>query len=314
MHRISRSQLIAGGSAALVAMPRLAGSQQLEKIRFAGVPTDDLAPVFWGIAKGSYAKVGLEVEFIPTGSGTTATTAVISGAYEMAKSSQIAAMVAFLKGVPVVIVGNGALWESNNAWALGVVAADSPIKTAADLNGKIIGAAGLNDLSSLAINAWVDKNGGDSKTLKWVEIPGSAAGAATAEHRIAACQLNEPQLRAALETKQVKVFAKFLDAISPMFVSTVLLARPEWARANRGIVDKFVRTTYETGRYTNAHPAETAPVVAEITKIPLDVIQKMTRAHFASSSDPGLIQSSIDAAAKYGQISRAFPAREIYLT
>jgi NitT/TauT family transport system substrate-binding protein len=312
MHRISRSELLAG-SAALIATPRLVGAQTLEKVRFCGVPTDDLTPIFWGIKTGIYARAGIDVEFIPTGSGTAATTAVIGGTYEMGKGSQIAAFIAYLKNVPIVLIGNGAVWEINNAWALGLVAADSPFKTAADLNGQIIGAAALNDLSTLGINAWVDKNGGDSKTLKWVEIPGSAAGAALVEHRIAACQLNEPQLRAALETLKVRVFAPFLSAISPSFVSTVYFARPDWARSNRPLVEKFVRASYESAAFTNTHPNETAPVVAEITKIPLSVVSKMTRSRSATNSNPAAIQSSIDVAAKYAQIPRSFPAKEIYL-
>jgi NitT/TauT family transport system substrate-binding protein len=183
MHRVSRAALLAGGTA-LVAAPRLAGAQTLETIRFCGVPTDDLTPVFWGMKSGIYARAGIDLQFIPTGSGSAATTAVIAGSYEMGKGSHISSY--------------GAVWEINNAWAMGLVASDAPYKTAADLNGQTIGAAGLNDLSTLGIAAWVDKNGGDSKTLKWVEIPGSAAGAALVEHRIAAAQLNEPQLRSAL--------------------------------------------------------------------------------------------------------------------
>jgi NitT/TauT family transport system substrate-binding protein len=313
MHRISRAQLIAG-SAALVAAPRRAGAQTLEKIRFCGVPTDDLAPVFWAIKYGAYQKVGLDVEFVPTSSGTTATTAVVSGTYEIGKGSSIAAFIAHIKNVPVVLIGNGVLWETNNPWSLGLVASDSTIKTGADLNGKIVCVAALNDLSALAINVWVDKNGGDSKTLKWVEIPNSAAGAAVAEHRVAACQLNEPQLAAALESGKCKVLAPFLGAIASSYVLTNYFTRPDWARANRATVEKFVRTTYETAAFTNTHPADTAPLVAEMTKIPVGVIQKMTRAHTATSSDPAMIQPAIDVAAKYGQIPRSFPAKEIYLS
>jgi NitT/TauT family transport system substrate-binding protein len=313
MHRISRSHLIAG-TAALIATPRRAGAQTLEKVRFCGVPTDDLAPVFWAIKQGLYAKAGIDVEFAPTPSGSNATTAVIAGTYEMGKGSPLAACAAFLRNVPIVLIGSGALWENNNPWAMGVVASDSTMKTGADLNGKIIGAAGLNDIVTLAANAWVDKNGGDSKTLKWVEIPGSAQAAAIAEHRIAAGHLNEPQLRAGLETGKVKVFAPFLSAIAPLYVSAVYFARPDWARNNRALVEKFVRVTYDSAAFTNTHPSDTAPVVSEITKIPLPVIQKMTRAHAATVTDPALFQVVIDVAVKYGQLARAFAAKDIYFT
>jgi NitT/TauT family transport system substrate-binding protein len=311
MGSISRSTFVAG-TAALIAAPRFAAAQTRVKVRFCGVPTDDLSPVFWAIQNGDYEKAGLAVEFVPTASGTAATTAVIAGAYELGKGSLIAGCAAHLKHVPITFIGNGVLWETNNPWSLGVVASDSTCKTGADLNGQVVSAAALNDLAALAINAWVDKTGGDSKTLKFVEIPNSAEGPAVAEHRVAACQLNEPQLQAALDTGKVKVLAPFLGAIASSYVLTNYFARPDWARAHRSVVEQFVHTTYEVAAFTNTHPADTAPMIAKLTKIPLDVIQKMTRAHTATSSDPALIQPPIDVAAKYGQIAHAFPAKDIY--
>jgi NitT/TauT family transport system substrate-binding protein len=312
MRLISRRTMVAAGAATL-ARPQIARAQSLEKVRFCGVPTDDLAPVFWALKQGMYAKAGLDVEFVVTPSGSAATTAIIAGTYEMGKASPLAACAAFIRNVPVAIIGSGAMWDGV-PWAMGVVAADSTMKTGADLNGKTIGAAGLNDIVSLATNAWVDKNGGDSKTLKWVEIPNSAQAAAIGEHRVAAGHLNEPQLRAGIDSGSVKIFAPFLGAIAPNYVSAVYLARPDWARSNRALVEKFVRTTYEAAKYTNTHAAETAPLMSEITKIPLPVISKMTRAHAATSTDPGQLQVVIDVAVKYGQLARAFSAREIYFT
>jgi NitT/TauT family transport system substrate-binding protein len=311
MANASRAQFVAGAAAATVLVPNVIFAQAAVKIRFAGVPTDDLTPVFWAIEQGIYKKAGLDVEFIPTGSGTAATQAVISGTYELAKSSPLSSCAAYLKGIPVTIVGNGALWEDSNRWAEGVMAQDSNFKTGADLNGKTAAAAGLNDLAQLAIVAWVDKNGGDSKTMKWIELPNSASPAAVADHRIATVQLNEPFLSAAVESKQVKRFAPFLNAVSTYFASTCYLGRPDWVKQNAALVNRFVKLTYETGAYTNSHASETAPFMAEKTKMPLEVIRKVTRAHGATTSDPALLQPMIDVAAKYGQLTRSFPAKEI---
>ena len=51
----------------------------------------------------------------------------------------------------------------------------------ADLNGKTAATPALNDLNQLVISTWVDKNGGDSKTMKWIEFPNSGLGAALAD-------------------------------------------------------------------------------------------------------------------------------------
>jgi hypothetical protein len=56
---------------------------------------------------------------------------------------------------------------------------------------------------------------------------------------------------------------------------------------------------------------ETAPLIAEFTKIELAKVARMHRTSNALSLDPALIQPVIDAAAKYEIIARGFPARDI---
>jgi NitT/TauT family transport system substrate-binding protein len=310
----SRSTAIVSLAACIAAGPQIVGAQERQKLRFCGVPTDDLTPIFWGIKNGTYAKIGLDVEFVPMASGTTATQAVIAGTYELGKGSSVAALIAHLKGIPVVIVGNGILWEQSNKWSLGLVRKDEPWKTGADLNNKTIAGTALGDLLTLGIRGWVDQNGGDSKTIKWVEIPNSIAGEALIAGRIDVCQLMEPQLHAALATGKVRIFAPFLDSIAPYYALTIYMARPDWANANRATVDRWVKTTYELAQFTNSHPAETIELTAATLKMPVEIFKTMTRVHAATTSDPNLTQPVINMAAKYGSLERAFPAKEVYFS
>jgi len=312
--QLSRSRMLAGTGAALALWPTILRAQTLATVRLAGVATDDLTPVFYAIKNGLYQKAGLDVQVVPTSTGTAATEAVVSGAYELGKGSLIASLVAHLKGLPLTIVGNGAIWDPKSPFSLMVVASDSTVKTGADLNGKTLSTAALNDLNELAMRAWIDKTGGDSKTIKWIELPNSAAGAALADHRVEATSLNEPQLSAAIGTGKVRSLAPCYSAIGDHFAFTVYFAQPDWAAKNADVVKKFVRTTYAAAAYTNAHHAETAPMMADITKIPLATIAAMARVNGSTVGDPALIQPAIDLAAKYENISRTFPAKEAYFS
>jgi NitT/TauT family transport system substrate-binding protein len=312
--RLSRSQVLAALGAMAVVGPRVVGAQTLERIRFGGVPTDDMTPIYYAIKNGMYEKAGLQMEINPTASGTIATTAVVSGAYDMGKGSLIASLVAHLRGLPLVVVANGSIWDPKVPYNLALVAADSTIKTGADLNGKTGGAAGLNDLNQLVIQAWVDKHGGDSRTMKWIEIPNSAAGEAVAQHRIDVCALQEPQLSAELAGGRVKALAPVYSAISEHFCFGVYFANAEWAAKHSDAVKRWVKVTYEASTYTNTHHAETVDMIAEITKIQPAIIAKMARVANATSSDPSLLQPLIDAAAKYKNIPRSFPAKELFFT
>src|ERR1700687_3683735 len=101
--RISRSRGLVATAAWLALAPRPACAQPLEKIRFTGVPTDDLTPIYYAQKNGLYQRAGLDLEIIPSSSGTVATTAVVAGAYEMGKGSLIASLVAHLRGLPLTI-------------------------------------------------------------------------------------------------------------------------------------------------------------------------------------------------------------------
>lgn len=314
MNTPTRAQIIAGAAATIVSAPHVVLGQTPEKIRIAGVPTDDMTNIFYAIKSGMYQKAGLDVETVTTPTGAVATEAVISGTYEIGKGSLIAVLLAHLKGLPITIIGNGNVWNPKAPFSLMLVPADSPVKTGADLNGQTLGVASLNDINSLAMNAWIDKNGGDSRTIKWVEIPNSAGGTALAQHRIAATMLQEPALSAALATGTVRVLAPAYSAISDHFAITVYFAQPDWAAQHSATIKKWTRVTYDAAAYTNTHHAETAAMMAEVTKIPFEIISKMSRNTSATNTDPAAIQSCIDLAAKYKNIPRAFPAKEAYFS
>lgn len=308
--------MLALSAAVLATAPRRAAAQALETMRIVGVPTDDMTPVYYAIQKGLYQKAGLDVQVVPTPSGSVATTAVVSGASELGKGSPIASMVAHLRGLPIVAIGNGTIWDVHRPYNVITVATDSPVKTGADLNGKIAASPGLNDINSLAISAWVDKNGGDASTLKWIEVPVSEAAAALIEHRIDVCALLEPQLTDALETGKVRVLSPGFNAIADRFVIGLYFTNPDYAAKHPDAVRTWMRVTYDAGAYTNAHRPETAPMMSQITKIPLPLFQKMARAEAGtmSSGSPTLLQPLVEAAAKYKQIPRAFPAKEMYFS
>jgi len=84
--------MLAASGSALALWPSILRAQTLDKVRLAGVATDDLTPVYYAIKAGLYQKAGLDVEVVPTSSGTAATEAVVGGAYELGKGSLIASL------------------------------------------------------------------------------------------------------------------------------------------------------------------------------------------------------------------------------
>lgn len=312
MTRLPRSRFIAGSIAALTFSPLIARAQTSPVFRLAGVPTDDMTPVIYAIRTGMYEKAGVNLQFVPVSSGSTATTAVIAGTYELAKASPIAPILAHVKGLPVVIVANGIVSTPRAPFSAMIVAADSPIRTGADCNGRTGISPGLSDINSLAMATWIDRNGGDSKTVKWVEVPGSAAAEAIADHRADFALIQEPQLSAALALGKLRVLADAYAAVANRWITSAYVCRPDFAAGHAEAMRRFAQVTYQAAAYTNPRKAQTIAVMSELTKIPPAAYAKMTRGDGATTSDPSLLQPIIDMAVRYKVLPNAFPAREMY--
>jgi NitT/TauT family transport system substrate-binding protein len=275
-------------------------------------PDDDVTPLVWGQKSGLFARAGLDVQFERASDGAAVAAAVASGTYDIGKSSLLSIMNAHLRGVPITLVAAGVLYDTKTPYTGLLVPKDVIVNSGKDLNGKVVAAASLKDLATLAISSWVDKHGGDSKTLQFVEVPMSATGPALAEHRIYAASVTEPFLDAELAAGSVRSLGSAYGAISPHFLVAGWFATTSWQAAHPDLVRRFSRAFSEAAAYSNAHHAETAPLMADLTKIPLSVYSKLgQRAYIATSLKADDIQPLIDAAAKYGIISRSFPAQEL---
>jgi NitT/TauT family transport system substrate-binding protein len=310
-HDISRRTALAAVAGSLLLPGRALAQQQLTSIVTAGLPEDSATPVLHGIENGAFRKAGLNVTLEPQRSGPAVASGIAGGSYQIGKVSLNPLIDAHGRGIPFVIVAPGGLSTAANPIAGLMVAVDSPIKTAADLNGKLIAAGALNDIFTLAMKTWMDKNGGDSSTVHFVEIPISAMAEAIQKGRVVAGSSNEPILGAALASGKVRVLAHTFDAIAPRFMFTAWVAMRPFADKNRAAVESFARVVRESAAFTNGHHAETVDGISKFTGIDPAVVRRMPRTEAATSIEPSLIQPVVDLAAHYKDIPARFDARDL---
>jgi NitT/TauT family transport system substrate-binding protein len=302
------------GVSALLATPALAYGQSLTAITVAGVPEESATPALWARQSGMFRRAGLDVSVEPQNSGSAIAAGVAGGSYAIGKSSLVSLIIAHTKGIPFVLVAGGGLYDAKNPNFGLVVKADSPIKTAAELNGKSVAVSALNDLYTIGTKAWMDKNGGDSSTIKLLELPISAVGDAIAAGRVDAGGLIDPELQSAIDAGKVKWLGRDFDAIALRFMYTGWFTTTDYLAKNRATVEGFVRAMREASAFVNAHPGDTVDVLAKFSAMDAARIAKMHRISYATALDPRLVQPMIDACAKYKVISAAFDAKDMIAT
>ena len=283
---------------------------ELPAIHVAMLPNDDITSVLYAVDKGLFRQAGLNVQLERAASGSAIAAAIAGGSYDIGKSAITEIFKGYQKGLPFAIIAPAGIYNSTKPYGGIVVSKPSGIRTASDLMGKVVAVISLHDIGQIAVDAWMTQHGEDPSRVKYVELPESAMTAAITDHRIDAAELVNPTLAVALATHNFTLFPVY-DAIAPSFLFSVWFTTSTWADAHRAEVGTFARVVAAAAAYTNAHPAETAAILANYTALPVSVIESMPRMTNGTVVTASQIQPAIDASAKDGVLAHPFPAQDV---
>ena len=275
-----------------------------------GVPEESVTPALWAAQSGMFRKAGLNVDVQPAASGNAIAAGVAGGAYAVGKSSLPSIVAAHAHGLPFVFVAGGSLYDTKFPYSVLTVKADSPLKTATELNGKLLAVPSLSDITTYATKAWVDAHGGDSATLKLLEFPFAQVPDALAAGRVDAGFIADPVLQQALDDKKVRIFAHAFDAVAPQFMVTGWFVTLDYWNKNKADLQKFYHVMQDAAKYVVAHPADAVSVLSAFSKVDPAIIAKTHRIGYAPL-EPKYIQPVIDIMAKYKAIPASFDAKEL---
>jgi NitT/TauT family transport system substrate-binding protein len=308
--RFFRAFVFAATVLALGAASAASAQTKPVTINVISLPSDTAGTLYYADELGYFKAAGLDVKITDMTASPPIVAAVAAGAGDIGFSVVTSTAVAHERGIPVRFIAPGAMWVTANGTAQLVVAKDSTLNGAASFNGKTIAVTGLADLTYYGTVAWLQKNGGDVSTVKWVEMSFPEMAAAVATHRVDGAMIAEPFLEAA--KPQVRFVAPVDDAIAPRFMSTGWIATNDWIKNHPAEAAKFADVMKRTATWANAHQKESAQILLHHTRITPETAATMSRVEYATALDPKAIQYSIDAAAKFAKTPmRATPASEI---
>lgn len=274
-------------------------------------PDDTVTPLLYAMQSGMFARAGITIDLNRTNSGSAAAAAVASGAMDIGRGSLLPLISAHARGIKFVIVAPSTMHDTADPDSGILVLANSPLRSAKDLAGKVVSVAGLYDLNWLATKAWLDQNGGDSTSIQFVEIPNSAVLAGLENGRIVAGTLTQPFMSIDLQSGKVRYFGDIVDAISLHMMEVGWYTSGDFAAKHPDVVKRFRSVMIAATTYTNAHPSATIDLLAKFLGMDVTSIAHIKRAVTGTVLDPRLIQPMIDAAARYNVIPKSFPAEEL---
>ncbi|MFF6809924.1 ABC transporter substrate-binding protein [Streptomyces sp. NPDC012403] len=241
------------------------------------IPIVDVAPLYLGQQKGFFSERGLKLDFSSAQGGAAIVPGVVSGQFEFGFSNMTSLMIARSNDVPVKAVANGiaSTGEVGKDFEALTVKGDSPIKSAKDLEGKTVAINTLKNINETAVRASVRKAGGDPDKVELVELAFDQMPAALDGGRIDAAMVVEPAL-ATIKSQGGREIASPMIDIAPELTVAMYFTSVKYARENPEVVKKFQEATAESLAYADSHPDEVREIVTTYTKIPADVLAKVT--------------------------------------
>lgn len=269
----------------------------LAVINLINLPSDNSAEIYYAQELGFFKDAGLDVRVTSMTNSGAIVAALAGGGGDIGNSVVGAVADARSKGIPILYIAPAGLYDSASPTAALVTLKGSPITKAADLNGKVVAVSGLLDLTHFATRAWIDQNGGNSASVKFLELPFPAMAAALAQHRVDAAYIIEPFYTAA--AGELHILGRAAGSVAPRYQATGWVATESWLASHADLALRFAAAIRRTAVWANAHHQESAAILIKYLKLDPAIVGSMKRVNYSVTLETSLIQPQIDVAAKY---------------
>lgn len=296
--------------ALLLAVTPAGAQTDAQTIPLEGTPNDVSGTIYYAADMGFYEKAGLRVSITTLNNPGTAAAALAKGSFAIGGLPLTVAAIAREKGLPLVMIAPAGIYSSAAPTSGLIVLKDAPYRKAADLNGKTIATRDLSNVSYFAAKLWIDKNGGDSKTIRWVEINDPLDVAALHAGRIDAASISEPALDAALRGGEVRTLAPIFDTIAKRFLIGAYFTSEDYARSHPEIVRKFADVMAVSGDWANKNRAQSGQILAKYAQAP--VLADSTRVIYPDGMRASDVQPVLDLMFRNGLLKSPMRAKDLF--
>jgi NitT/TauT family transport system substrate-binding protein len=303
---VSRSAFLASLAAAAVGSRAVAAFAQSEPLRLGAAGSEAFDEAFFVVDGGFLTRAGLSGGAELLSNGPRIMEAVLGGSMDLGMSDTVQLANAVNHGLPLGFFAGGGLYDTNAPTTVLCVPKTSPLHDAKDLEGKTIGLQGLKTLAEISTREWLRQHGADPARVSFVEMAPSAIVPTMLRGTIAAAMVSEPFVSAA--GSDIRIFAKPYDTVAKRFYISSWYGKRDWLMAPGGNGRKVQQAIYAAAAWANAHQDESGAILVKRLKLDPDRVKTMTRATFATSLDPKLMQPVLDIALKYNLLEHAVDA------
>ena len=306
---INRRTLLAGLGTALTAAALPPSARAANALKIATIPLDAGAEAYYALDLGYFRDAGIDATIDPIASGGATASAVAGGTIDIGFSNLISIAAAYKRNLPFTLLAPGSYYTAAIPTSVLMVPLSSPAKTAKDLNGKTFAVNGLKTITEYAPKLWMDKNGGDSSSVKFIEMTFPQIVESLGANRIDAAIVADPFIAQA--KAGARIFADAYDAIGSRYIIGCWFTTKQWAAAHTDLANRFTQVIAKTALWANKNKPLSGAILAKYAKMDPAVAATMLRLDYAPRFTVAEMQPVIDLAARYGGLPSTFPADEL---
>jgi NitT/TauT family transport system substrate-binding protein len=216
-------------------------------------------PLQVGQQQGIWQKYGIDLEITNNGSDAKLQQAMTAGSIDFGLGSG-AAMAFAAKGAPVRAV---AAFAGEPRTVTLIVAADSPIKTPADLKGKLVVMPGVGSVSEWLVWQMAIQQGWGKDGIRTAGQGSIDANVAAIKTHQADAMTGPPEVGYLLDSHNEGHVAFSLAQFAPHFHAHIIFARNDLIQSNPDLVTRFLKGFFAGVAYMKTHKEETTALAVE---------------------------------------------------
>src|SRR5258707_10931937 len=217
-------------------------------------------PVDIGIAQGFFAKQGLDIDSADLGGDAKVQQALAAGSIDFGLGSG-PGMAFVAKGSPAIGVAAFAGPPRNIS---AIVLEDSPIKTIADLKGKLIAVSTVGSLSDWLAKQMAIQEGWGQDGIRAAPLGAIPTSIAALKTRQVDAVVLATEAGFRLEEQKEGHVLATMDRYAPNFITHVVFAQKSLIPSNPDLVTRFLRGFFDTIAFIKTHKEETSRVAERV--------------------------------------------------